>query len=153
MASTCPLPGTQVPIAFYQVAAVCYRRQGSQLEFLLVNTSRGRWTFPKGHIEPGMSDSAAAAREAHEEAGVFGSIDDAHFYSYRHTSKGREYPIRAFLMKVEHRRTPGELYRRPRWFSQDEAKHNLSLLRESRYAAELHRVIDAAVLLLNLDPR
>ena len=49
------------------------RRDAGGLEFLLVRTSQGgRWTFPKGRIEPGESPSAAAAREAAEEAGVDG---------------------------------------------------------------------------------
>ena len=31
-----------------QVAAVCYRRRGPSIEFLLVNTNGGnKWTFPK----------------------------------------------------------------------------------------------------------
>ena len=44
-----------------QVAAVCYRVRGSFLEFLLVNTSAGKWTFPKGRIVPGLSGSESAA--------------------------------------------------------------------------------------------
>ena len=48
-----------------QVAAVCYRRQGDSIEFLLVNTNGGgKWTFPKGAPEPAMSHSQAAEREA-----------------------------------------------------------------------------------------
>ena len=32
-----------------QVAAVCYRRRGTDFEFLLVNTTSGnKWTLPKG---------------------------------------------------------------------------------------------------------
>ena len=35
-----------------QVAAVCYRRRGPSVEFLLVNTNGGnKWTFPKGDPE------------------------------------------------------------------------------------------------------
>ena len=142
------LQNTQLMTAFYQVAAVCYRRKGSQLEFLLVNTSRGRWTFPKGHLNPGMSESAAAAQEAREEAGVIGRIDRNHFQSYLHVSRQNEYPIRAFLMRVEQRHEPKETYRRPSWFSPTEAKQKLSRMRHSKYAAELHRVIDSAVVLL-----
>lgn len=142
------LQNTQLMTAFYQVAAVCYRRRGSQLEFLLVNTSSGRWTFPKGHLEPGMSESAAAAQEAREEAGAVGSIDRNHFHSYLHTSRQNEYPIRAFLMCVEQRQDPRETFRRPSWFSPAEAKQKLSRMRHGKYAAELQRVIDSAVVLL-----
>jgi 8-oxo-dGTP pyrophosphatase MutT (NUDIX family) len=41
-------------------------------EYLLVEASRspGKWVLPKGHIEPGETPEAAAAREVEEEAGV-----------------------------------------------------------------------------------
>ena len=58
-----------------QVAAVCYRRVNSHLEFLLVHTNGGnKWTFPKGAPEPRLSHSQAAEREAREEAGAIGAI-------------------------------------------------------------------------------
>src|SRR5205814_10537639 len=54
-----------------QVAAICYRRRGSAIEFLLVNTNGGnKWTFPKGSTDPRLSHSQAAEREAAEEAGA-----------------------------------------------------------------------------------
>src|SRR5271169_3005360 len=55
-----------------QVAAVCYRRRGGNIEFLLVKTGKGRWIFPKGSVEPGLTHAQAAALEAFEEAGVHG---------------------------------------------------------------------------------
>jgi len=52
-----------------QVAAICYRRRGTAIEFLLVNTNGGnKWTFPKGSTEARLSHSQAAEREAAEEA-------------------------------------------------------------------------------------
>ena len=46
-----------------QVAAICYRRNGQSVEFLLVNTNGGgKWTFPKGGPAPAMSHSQAAER-------------------------------------------------------------------------------------------
>jgi 8-oxo-dGTP pyrophosphatase MutT (NUDIX family) len=59
-----------------QVAAVCYRRRGPSVEFLLVNTNGGnKWTFPKGDPEFSLSHGKAAEREAWEEAGVRGTIE------------------------------------------------------------------------------
>ena len=58
---------TELPV---RVAAVCYRLSGSSVEFLLVNTSSGKWTFPKGRLNPGMSASDSASCEAWEEAGI-----------------------------------------------------------------------------------
>ena len=72
-----------------QVAAICYRVRKSQIEFLLVRTRHaGRWTFPKGCAEPGLTHAQAAALEAFEEAGVHGRIEEARFTQYRHR-KGR----------------------------------------------------------------
>jgi len=53
-----------------QVAAVCYQISKRGLEFLLVRTRNGRWTFPKGSVESGLTHAQAAALEAFEEAGV-----------------------------------------------------------------------------------
>ena len=57
-----------------QVAALCYRGKGSNMEVLLV-TSRdtGRWIIPKGWPISGLGTSEAALQEAWEEAGVLNS--------------------------------------------------------------------------------
>src|SRR5438552_2783599 len=65
-----------------QVAAVCYRIRGSGIEFLLVQTRGGRWTFPKGGVEPGLTHAQAAALEAYEEAGVHGRMEEVSFTRY-----------------------------------------------------------------------
>ena len=92
-----------------QVAAICYRRRGTAVEFLLVNTNGGnKWTFPKGSTEARLSHSQAAEREAAEEAGAIGTIEPRHFHLYLH-SKGvfwqpggvQEFVVKAFLMEVE----------------------------------------------------
>src|SRR5215831_18993078 len=70
-----------------QVAAVCYRETGLSVEFLLVNTSSGKWTFPKGRLCPALSPSESAAREAWEEAGVHGRIEETHFGHYLDTKR------------------------------------------------------------------
>src|SRR6266404_2484113 len=44
-----------IPKAVCQVAAVCYRKRSPVTEFLLVNTNKGKWTFPKGCMEPHIS--------------------------------------------------------------------------------------------------
>src|SRR5580698_6559352 len=66
-----------------QAAAVCYRVRRGAIEFLLVRTrGGGRWTFPKGSAEPGLTHAQAAALEAFEEAGVHGRIEEAPFDRY-----------------------------------------------------------------------
>src|SRR5271169_6061781 len=65
-----------------KVAAVCYRVAGNGIEFLLVRTGSGHWTFPKGSAEPGLTHAQAAALEAFEEAGVPGRMEEAWFARY-----------------------------------------------------------------------
>jgi 8-oxo-dGTP pyrophosphatase MutT (NUDIX family) len=136
-----------------QVAAVCYRRQNSHVEFLLVNTNGGsKWTFPKGGPDERLSHSQAAEREAREEAGVIGVIEPRHFHVYIH-SKGvfwqaggvQEYVVKAFLMDVRQTRRPHEDFRNPTWFDAEETRVVLAKGREVKYARELHTVIDRAL--------
>ncbi len=46
-------------------------QDSNDIEILLIQDSKGRWTIPKGHIESGESARAAAIREIGEEAGLF----------------------------------------------------------------------------------
>ena len=41
------------------------------IEILLIQDSKNRWTIPKGHIEPGETAKQTAIREIGEEAGLF----------------------------------------------------------------------------------
>jgi len=136
-----------------QVAAVCYRRRLSAVEFLLVNTNGGnKWTFPKGATEPNLSHSQAAEREAFEEAGAIGVIEPRHFHLYLH-SKGvfwqpggvQEFVVKAFLLEVTRTQKSGEPMRNPTWFKADEARKILAKGREVKYAAELQTVIARAL--------
>jgi 8-oxo-dGTP pyrophosphatase MutT (NUDIX family) len=136
-----------------QVAAVCFRRQGAAVEFLLVNTNGGnKGTFPKGSTDARLSHSQAAEREAAEEAGAVGTIEPRHFHLYIH-SKGlfwqpggvQEFVVKAFLMEVHEVRRPDEPMRHPTWFSPDEAKRRLAKGREVKYAREMEVVIERAL--------
>lgn len=135
-----------------QVAAVCYRCVGPSARFLLVKTSSGKWTFPKGHREPGRSAAEIAALEAEEEAGVVGHIETRPFGSYLHRKRshwdGDEVRVLAFLLEVRRLSRPEERYRSPRWFTADDAKERLARHRSRRYHRHLERVIDRALHLI-----
>lgn len=61
------------PELLKQAAALAWLPRGSQRTFVVVTSRRtGRWVFPKGNIDPGMTPAEAAAQEAQEEAGVVG---------------------------------------------------------------------------------
>ena len=139
-----------------QVAAVCYRVRGRRIEFLLVQTRGGRWTFPKGSAEPGLTTAQAAALEAFEEAGVHGRMEEASFTRYVRPKRGGEHKpgeveliVTAHLCEVLRPETPQEADRNPRWFSAQKAKRRLRQRRASDYAAELVRVIDRAMTCLS----
>lgn len=50
---------------------VVFRRNAKkELEILLIQDAKDRWTIPKGHIEPGEKAKETAAREITEETGL-----------------------------------------------------------------------------------
>src|SRR5579863_2907819 len=142
-----------------QVAAVCYRMRRGEIEFLLVRTNSGHWTFPKGSAEPGLTHAQAAALEAFEEAGVHGRMEEASFTRYIRRKGGRtrssarsgersavkEIAIQAHLCEVSRLDPPQERNRNPTWFSADKAKLRLREDRTPDFGAELARVVDRAI--------
>jgi 8-oxo-dGTP pyrophosphatase MutT (NUDIX family) len=136
-----------------QVAAVCYRVRSRGIEFLLVKTRSRRWTFPKGGIEPGLTQAQAAAIEAFEEAGVHGRMEEACFARYEKSGcmqhlgggSGKKLAVNAYLCEVSRLGSPQEPKRNPTWFSAEKAKRRLREDRKPDYGAELARVVDRAV--------
>lgn len=50
---------------------IVFRRNGeSEVEILLIQDAKDRWTIPKGHIEEGETAQQTARREIGEEAGL-----------------------------------------------------------------------------------
>ena len=47
-----------------------YTKDKKDIEILLIQDSKGRWTIPKGHIEPGETAKVTARREIEEETGL-----------------------------------------------------------------------------------
>lgn len=133
------------------MAAVCYRVRGGCIEFLLVQTRGGRWTFPKGSAEPGLTHAQAAALEAFEEAGVHGRMEEASFARYRRRQTGDkrrsdvELSVSAHLCEVTRLDAPQESNRNRTWFSVEKAKQRLREHRGSEYGTALARVVDRAV--------
>jgi 8-oxo-dGTP pyrophosphatase MutT (NUDIX family) len=132
-----------------QVAAVCYRIRDRKIEFLLVQTRGGRWTFPKGGAEAGLSHAQAAALEAFEEAGVHGRMEEACFARYLHqkrsSGKPGEVVVSAHLCEVLWLGAPQESNRNPSWFPVEKAKRKLADARSAAESAEFVRVVETAV--------
>lgn len=51
----------------YSAGAVIFYRQGAMLYYLLLQYRHHRWDFPRGHLEAGEDEQAAARREIFEE--------------------------------------------------------------------------------------
>jgi 8-oxo-dGTP pyrophosphatase MutT (NUDIX family) len=139
----------------FQVAAFCFRRKGNSVEFLLVRTSSGRWTFPKGHREPGLSHTEVAALEAFEEGGVKGRVDSHPIGSYVHRKESLkgfgsiELTVLVFLLEVKKTGQCSESHRRPRWLTANDAKQRLAQDRSPKYRRSIERVFDNAIHKIN----
>jgi 8-oxo-dGTP pyrophosphatase MutT (NUDIX family) len=140
-----------------QAAAVCYRVRGGAIEFLLVRTrGGGRWTFPKGSAEPGLTHAQAAALEAFEEAGVHGRIEEASFTRYVRRKRGngknhasrsdeKKVAVNAYLCQVLRLSPPQESKRDRTWFSVEDARRRLREGHKNDGGPEFARVVDRAV--------
>lgn len=86
--------------SFKQSAVVPYRLVKGEIEVLLITTRKGRWIIPKGIIEPGLSAAESAAKEALEEAGAMGELDENEIGNYSYEKWGGICHVRVFLLRA-----------------------------------------------------
>jgi 8-oxo-dGTP pyrophosphatase MutT (NUDIX family) len=55
-----------------------HSQKNGELQILLMQDAKKRWTIPKGHVEPGEESGATAEREIREETG----LQDMEVYSW-----------------------------------------------------------------------
>ena len=72
-----------------QCAALPYRRLANAAIEVMLITSRdtGRWVIPKGWQGAGLAAQHSAEREAREEGGLVGRIDDRPIGQYRYKKR------------------------------------------------------------------
>jgi ADP-ribose pyrophosphatase YjhB (NUDIX family) len=64
-------PSIQEVVHETTAGGVIFRRNAAgQLEILLIQDAKNRWTIPKGHVEPNEEPKATAEREIREETGL-----------------------------------------------------------------------------------
>ncbi len=141
----------ETPKGLRQAGALPYAVVDGRVAFLLITSRRtGRWIFPKGAIEPGMTPWESAALEAMEEAGVTGEISTQPIGSYRGSAAADEsvlvdvdiYPLRVDVQHDEWR----EMHQRLRhWAVLAEAKRLLHDAALVRLAVSLHTQLADAV--------
>lgn len=84
---------------------IVFRRNAAgEVEILLIQDAKDRWTIPKGHIEEGETAQATARREIGEEAGlhdvdVLGWLGKIHF-RYRRVDKLVLMTTQIYLVKA-----------------------------------------------------
>ena len=117
-----------------QYAALPYRIAGAKTEILLV-TSLGtkRWIIPKGWPMSGRAPHEAAAREALEEAGVFGDVAREAIGTYRYDKRRRSGAIVPCTVEVfpldvtaQRKRWREKGRRKVQWFPVEEAAKTVS---------------------------
>lgn len=124
------------PAYYYtQSGVIPYRFDDARLEILIVRSSKNKhWVVPKGIAEPGQSLQDSAAKEAREEAGVEGVVDEQPLGDYDCLKWGANcnvtvYPMRVRRLLAEHEWE--EQHRGRKWVSPQVAR---MLLREPALA-------------------
>ena len=98
---------------------IVFRRdKKGNVEMLLIQDHKDRWTIPKGHIEQGETAQQAAKREIGEEAGlndveVLGWLGKIHF-RYRRVDKLVLISQQVYLMRVN---TDGNEIQKEEWMN------------------------------------
>lgn len=98
---------------------IVFRRgKKGEVEILLIQDHKDRWTIPKGHIEEGETAQDAARREIGEEAGLhdidmLGWLGKIHF-RYRRLEKLVLITQQVYLMRVK---TDGNEIQKEEWMN------------------------------------
>lgn len=125
---------TTKAIREYTAGGVVFRRHHGQIEILMIQDRLGRWSIPKGHVEPGESIEQTAVREVAEETGLTHlrlgeKLDKLHFF-YRKDGKLIFMTTHVFLIEAvgaTDALVPGdsEGIVDAKWFSYDKALNQI----------------------------
>jgi ADP-ribose pyrophosphatase YjhB (NUDIX family) len=122
-----------------------YRIAGDTVSYLLVRPKSGKdeWVLPKGHIEKGEDEKAAALREVREETGVVARAISP-LESVEFQIKSEIVRVIFFLLEFASQEEPAER-RETGWFELTEALKRLThpQSKQVMQAAEKERVIVA----------
>ena len=93
-------------------------KTGGDIEILLIQDAKDRWTIPKGHIEEGETAAQTARREIGEEAGLhdvdmLGWLGKIHF-RYRRIDRLVLMTTQIYLVRV---RTDGNEIKKEEWMN------------------------------------
>jgi 8-oxo-dGTP pyrophosphatase MutT (NUDIX family) len=108
-----------------QYAALPFALKNGRPRVMLVTSrGKGRWIIPKGWPESHLAPHDCAAKEAYEEAGVVGKINERPLGTYRYTKRLRSrgvatFEVKAYLLEVERQLSdwPEKGERETRWMA------------------------------------
>lgn len=123
----------------HQSGIIPYRYKSGKLEILLITSLSGKkWIIPKGIVEDGMSAEESAMKEAFEEAGINGEIEDTAIGSYAYPKWGMICKVLVFPCKVSNLADnwPEKGERERHWFPWKKALDKLRV-KELRKLVEL----------------
>lgn len=124
------------PAYYYsQSSVIPYRMRDGGPEILIIRSSKNKhWVVPKGIHEPGLSAQESAGKEAREEAGVEGSVEEKILGHYHYQKWGATCMVDVFAMEVGHVIPESEWeenYRTRQWVSPERAA---SMVRQTELA-------------------
>ncbi|MBE2257923.1 MAG: histidine phosphatase family protein [Candidatus Accumulibacter sp.] len=122
--------GGPVPDYFYTQSAVLpYRRFDGALQIMVIASRKGtRWVIPKGVKEPDLSLRDSASKEALEEAGIRGRLDEQPIGHYEYAKWGGVCTVAVFPMEVSEsvpEEEWEESHRERRWLAPRKARRLL----------------------------
>jgi phosphohistidine phosphatase len=83
-----------------QAACVPFRPSGNGYEVLLITNRKGKWGLPKGIVDPGETPQQTAAKEAFEEAGLIGAVEEPVIAAFAYAKWGETLDVKVYLMQV-----------------------------------------------------
>jgi 8-oxo-dGTP pyrophosphatase MutT (NUDIX family) len=129
------------PAQYTHAGGVVARTVDGETKYLLVESSKspGEWVLPKGHIDPGETPEAAAAREVAEEAGVRAAVV-ARAGESQYAVGGQPLRVVFFLMRY-HGETSRQEDRALAWRRYDEALRLLRFDDARRILMQAHTLL------------
>ncbi len=128
---------------YYQSGVIPYRLKDKEMQIMLISTRSGKnWTIPKGIVEERLEDSESAIKEAFEEAGLIGNLDETISWQFRFRKWGGICDVKLYPMKVEKelKEFPERKEREKKWLNYKDAAKRIKFEQVGDYILELEKM-------------
>ncbi|MCS7059617.1 MAG: NUDIX domain-containing protein [Anaerolineae bacterium] len=134
----------------HSFGVVPVHRAGEQTRYLLVQHRAGHWSFPKGHAEPGETETQAALRELREETGIQqvtlqADLPIIETYSFLRNGQPVQKTVQYFVGLVDHDvvKIQDKELCAYRWATYDEAHTLITFPESRRVLQEAQQIVEA----------